>query len=1700
MSMEATQIYSCSDCETLRIRATAEHFIASVCFHDVDELQRGLPQKLHFSILMPSELRFYEDTWIGDSWRVNTMLGNPSSVSSYVLEGFTSLQYYISSEYLRIASGNAEIPEVLLRPYESNKAVQSLIGESIDASVLVLLLGFMFPVTILTKEIVEDREQSIHFALDKNHAGTRWQFVAWYFNGLWLLVIACVNLTLVLKIEWSGYSSVFKKCPWYIMLFFLTSYVLSVVAFSLLIATTMRTTKMVVALVPIYWILVPLPLILGQSLDSTSNVVLFVASFLLCNVTMSQGLRRILYFEHDTKNMNVEQYLKTTLMISDPTLLMFIGAFYAQTFVYVLLAAILNGNVCPCVQNYIKCTPCRLLMLKLHRWVTQRQRRKNQVRLSKIELKEKLPKGITELMKQTEITKVVDPLKDRTQEQIPNKIETQQYSTEDDKETSISSSSESDDITELGTRQYLLDKQLLVWLSHHDFDLEKSSESETDPKGSVPQFYLQQATHDPSTEPNDDIESSNVEEDEVEEAEDDERRQIVIEFKNVCKMYAKTFVVHNFSLKVYQNELLVILGHNAAGKTTLLKMAAGHTQPDSGSIFIQGYDVMQQPANAFDQVGISLHSPNLYTEFTFVEHLIYLCRLRGLSRHQSQQDVHSYLRCIGAEELGQSPVTILTPGQRRLLQGLCAFAGRTRIVLLDMPLEGVDAEKQRLFHKFALSERQHRTILMTTNLPHVASKLGDRIALLVNGSMFACGNARRLLQLNKNVYRLVCSLGIMCSFQKLLAFFTQHIPRMQLESKLGDTAVFVIEDWDLNHLYTLLNLLPANKKELRLDSYQLMSNSLEHILLKATMYKPTKGTARGSSRLPMLASRLHHVEQVQHLTKKEQFVMKSVLVLNHIEVVLRKCFLQDVRNYALALLQLCLPSLLCAWSLSMLNVRQERQAIPTLPMTMNRFKNPITLLRQKYSDVNAVRAAGKHYFDCATLGQRIIQIEPNIELMKFMRLHMAENMIITDLNFVVAAKFSDESVEALYNNKLMNAAPVSLTLVMDALAVGFVNSSSGISVKLELLPFATLHTTYLNSDASRLYELLCTATSLYLCYVWTLSLLDVGEGRETGHRRVELIGGMRYGTLSVANFIYGMLKIVASLIPLNAVYLVFHSSLPLDTYDYFTLLYIFLLAGLCVMSLNTLGSLWLTELRIGYILILQFYSMAIVMYLSRHGWTETRFDGYVWTLMFLPYYALLSNLMHINNISQIIHICTDVQTYKTSVYLEHCQRVPNCCAEIKQDFFYFDQTWTAYLTVLLIWTLLYLCLGVNVPKLKPLTNTDDLKSDSHPDSCFDQRMLHSANRNELDNTWINEKIRVRTLERQLARTKALHVENLGVCFSTQVVLSRINFMVERYQAVSVVGVNGSGKSVLIKAILGAYRHSTGDVSSCDRRSNQFTEHDNYQLIGYCAQNDTISDAITVIEYIQTLLIIRGLRTARALQEAKALLNIFDLYSNRFHLLSHCSCGMLKRLSIAISLIGYAGIILMDEPFAYLDVRSRLNISSLINSQCSHGHAVLYTCSDPKHCDLAARTALLHRASLCIIGDRKDLQQDDLADYIVVESRIELNNDSGEAEYLCLSNPSTCWNTNENLVFLQICSTIEHFFPHALIKDTINQWACFWLSSKTYSMSFILETLNQNKEIFQQFSIGSPFLKSIFHSIVEHPNETHQLVEDEDVLN
>lgn len=254
---------------------------------------------------------------------------------------------------------------------------------------------------------------------------------------------------------------------------------------------------------------------------------------------------------------------------------------------------------------------------------------------------------------------------------------------------------------------------------------------------------------------------------------------------------------------------------------------------------------------------------------------------------------------------------------------------------------------------------------------------------------------------------------------------------------MADSAIFLVPYIDLKRLLDLMKGLSTIRKDLGLDSYQVKTPGVDLILLKAmqrtgrdirSIYNPEV--------LFDLAREIRNNKERHRTTKFGKIKAQITATIVNVRVVLRKRFLMDLRDYSMPLVQIFLPSVLTAWTLVMPHLTEERRMLPITSFTMGIFPNSITLLKRTFT-LDPLLAATKHYIRQTNMEstQKVIEIGEHVKFRDYIRKYMINHHQITDLNFIVAALFTDDKIVAIFNGNLKDSPTLSLNLVMDALAV-----------------------------------------------------------------------------------------------------------------------------------------------------------------------------------------------------------------------------------------------------------------------------------------------------------------------------------------------------------------------------------------------------------------------------------------------------------------------------------------------------------------------------------------------------------------------------------------------------------------------------------------------------------------------------------------
>jgi ABC-2 type transport system ATP-binding protein len=219
----------------------------------------------------------------------------------------------------------------------------------------------------------------------------------------------------------------------------------------------------------------------------------------------------------------------------------------------------------------------------------------------------------------------------------------------------------------------------------------------------------------------------------------------VIELEQLTKRYGSFTAVHGIDLTIPRGELFGFLGPNGAGKTTTLRMIAGILRPTSGRVRLAGRDVATDPVAAKSALGFIPDRPFIYEKLTGAEFLRFVAGLYGQTGPEVARRGDELLALFDLEQWRDELVESYSHGMRQKLIIASAFVHRPPIIVVDEPMVGLDPKAARILKELfrAYVARGH-TIMMSTHTLEVAEGLCDRIAIIQNGVIRACGTLDEL--------------------------------------------------------------------------------------------------------------------------------------------------------------------------------------------------------------------------------------------------------------------------------------------------------------------------------------------------------------------------------------------------------------------------------------------------------------------------------------------------------------------------------------------------------------------------------------------------------------------------------------------------------------------------------------------------------------------------------------------------------------------------------------------------------------------------------------------------------------------------------------------------------------------------------------------------------------------------------------------
>lgn len=237
--------------------------------------------------------------------------------------------------------------------------------------------------------------------------------------------------------------------------------------------------------------------------------------------------------------------------------------------------------------------------------------------------------------------------------------------------------------------------------------------------------------------------------------------------KDVSKKYNKDkFGVVDFSLKL-NNGIIGLLGPNGAGKSTLMKMIATISNPTSGSITLDGTDIIKHPNDMRQSLGYLPQDFGVYPNLTGYEFLEYIAALKGIGGVNLKTKVLQLLEWVNLIEASKKPIGSYSGGMKQRIGIAQVLLNDPKILIFDEPTVGLDPEERVRFRNLISELANDCIIILSSHIVSDIETIADEVAIMKNGKLIAKGFQSEIIDIVTNkVFEIEISKDELTSFKE----------------------------------------------------------------------------------------------------------------------------------------------------------------------------------------------------------------------------------------------------------------------------------------------------------------------------------------------------------------------------------------------------------------------------------------------------------------------------------------------------------------------------------------------------------------------------------------------------------------------------------------------------------------------------------------------------------------------------------------------------------------------------------------------------------------------------------------------------------------------------------------------------------------------------------------------------------------------
>ncbi|CAH6793032.1 Abca16 [Phodopus roborovskii] len=1064
-----------------------------------------------------------------------------------------------------------------------------------------------------------------------------------------------------------------------------------------------------------------------------------------------------------------------------------------------------------------------------------------------------------------------------------------------------------------------------------------------------------------------------------------------IQIKRLHKEFRNNPAINNLSLNVYEGQITVLLGHNGAGKSTILSILTGMYQSPfraKGEAYINGYNISDNMTEIRKDLGFCPQHDLLFDDLTLSEHIFFYCTIKGIYQNINYMEIDHMLSIFNLKDNFHTLSGSMSGGVRRKLSIIIALTGCSKVVILDEPSSGMDPMSRRATWDILQHYKCNRTILLTTHYMDEADILGDRIAIMVRGTLHCCGSSVFLKQIYGAGYCIVMEKEQHCDINNIFAMIQHHVPGAVLKNDLGSELSFILPKKYVSRFEALFTDLEINQKTLGIANFGASITTMEEVFLKVNKlaapqrniqaikpYYLTYGKMRQDKQQNVNIPRNYNRQKFSYLSEITTIKFNTGFPLYRQQFcsmfIKRALFIW--RNWKLMLLQIIIVLVVTTYLLLALHL--DDNDIPERELDLSHYGGTIVPYSISGNSDLALNLTKNLKIFLKTKNQSLRKIKGDVN---DYILESKECRSFCIIALSIKVEKNKTVLTVFFNNEAYHSSAISLAVLDNILFMTLSGPNASITVfnKPQPQPYYGSNTVPVNG----LQIVQCLAFGISVV-VGTFSLQTVTE-RVSQAQHIQFLSGVYVLTYWLSALLCDLIFFFIPSCILLGIFRFCQVDAFVVSYNFLDTMLIFMLYGWCVVPLMYLGSFLFHSSTTAYIKLTLFnyfstvFSIVIYTIVQFYDSDFPKFiNSLIKTaLMILPSYNFAMSISRYFDDYEVKTLCA--RKFR-SIYMD-------CSEPYTQNNVYgFGEHGIGkFLITLAAMGLVFLLLLLSLE-----TVSWNLKNFVFRNIIFyfynkirksrQAVVSNQQTKKDEDEDIRQERRKVLTLSSLRSQDTPLILNEVTkIYFKCPVVkaVRNISLMVRKSECFGLLGLNGAGKTTTFKILTGEETITSG-VALIDGNSVIENPRKIRSRIGYCPQTESVLNHMTGWELLSMYSRLWGVPEQNINEYVETFLHSMHLEPIANQLIHTYSGGSKRRLSTAIALMGKSSVVLLDEPSTGMDPVAQHLLWDTVTWICKTGKAIIITSHRMEECEtLCTRLAIMLKGSFTCLGSPQHVRK------------------------------------------------------------------------------------------------------------------------------